>query len=128
MPPRRGAASPPAANVGAAMAIDSAATAPRAPRLTCILVLVVLPPLELVEKLALLLGGQRSAAGGLGALIKEFDEDFAHVLLVHLRRRCHDIALEPEVGRGEAPPPGEIGRDVDLMPFRMPRHFLQARQ
>src|SRR5258708_4289231 len=102
------------------MAIDSAAAAPRARLIICILLLVALPPSELVEELALLVGGQRSAAGGLSALIEESDEDFADVLLVQLRRRCHDVALQPEVGRREAAPPGEIGRDVDLMPFRMP--------
>src|ERR1700730_11879769 len=77
-----------------------------------------LPKLELPEELVLLLRGQRCAAGRLLSLVDEAREDRSEVLQVgrsaHLR-----IALQPLLGRREAPPARKLCRDIHLAPLRM---------
>src|SRR5215469_6685353 len=86
--------------------------------------LASLPELKLPEQLVLLLLGQQQPAAGLLALVDEARKDCLEIL----RQRCGSdlhIALDPLLGRREAPPTWKLGSNTDLAPFRMMAGFQQ---
>src|SRR5262252_9605065 len=88
----------------------------------------LLPALKLVEKLVLLLQRQRLPARNLAALVNELDEDVVKCLLIERRRGRHRVALQPSRRRRKALPARQLCREVDLVPLRMMRRFLQPRE
>src|SRR5580704_5460058 len=76
------------------------------------------PVLELVEELVFLLLAQRPPATCLLALLDETGEVRLEPLHVGAGGYSR-VALQPLRRRRKTPPAGQLGHDIDLMPFRV---------